>query len=163
MRLASGEGPSAEERTGARKDGEGASENATPTNIPVPILHLTHIVHIVYKYDMRKIFANRARLLVYVEAWEAEAVEKVARRNGQTVQEWLREVVRAGLGDENDSGSAEKDMPGVGAVSAAERGAGAVRGRKESAPRVAAENCMHGYGPGECPKPLCGNHRGGRA
>lgn len=56
-----------------------------------------HIVYIVHVHDMRKIFNNRSRLLVYVETEEADLVEMLARKNGQTTQEWLREALRSSI------------------------------------------------------------------
>lgn len=44
-----------------------------------------------YVYDMRKIFKQRARLVVYVESWQMDKMEKLARGSGLTLAEWTRQ------------------------------------------------------------------------
>jgi hypothetical protein len=57
-------------------------------------------------YDMphdlsvRRIFEERARLVVYVESSSADAMEKRARSEGKTLVEWMRETL---LGELEDS------------------------------------------------------------
>lgn len=67
---------------------------------------------------MRKLFTDRARLVVYVEATDLERLTAKARSEGRTVVEWARETLLEELG--GDSAVRPKR-----AVSIARRGAAA--------------------------------------
>ena len=67
---------------------------------------------------MRRIFDQRARLVVYVESGDADRMEKLARGEGKTLVEWMRETLLREL--EDNSG-----LPRPTPVRVAERGASA--------------------------------------
>lgn len=60
---------------------------------------------------MRKLFTDRARLVVYVEAGDLNRLTAHARGEGKTVVEWARETLLGEL--ENGNGDAVRRGPAV--------------------------------------------------
>src|SRR5277367_5067711 len=63
---------------------------------------------------MRKIFSDRARIVVYLEQAEVPVMVAKAREEGKTLVEWAREVLR---------GEISQDVRGVPGVRVEKRGA----------------------------------------
>ena len=103
---------------------------------------------------MRRIFTNRAKVMLYFEAEEIPEFEKKARNSGKTLQEWMREAVRASLKGAN--GDLAQDVSRVGAVRVrGERSSTAHRAALAEAKRLDDESnpeSDHPHrGQGDCP------------
>jgi len=63
-----------------------------------------------YSFGVRKLFSARARLVVYVESTDADGMEKLARSEGKTLVEWMRETLLGEL-EANSALRTEREVP----------------------------------------------------
>lgn len=109
--------------------------------------------------SMRRIFEERARLVIYIESADLNRMTEEARKRGVPIVEWARKVLLESIsGEENHR---DKDVQRVGTSAAVKRGRGtpkripdhgATSGEQKavSAPSDAADVCGH---------ELCGHAR----
>lgn len=105
---------------------------------------------------MRKIFSQRARVVVYLENEAVDRMVAKAREEGKTLVEWARETLVEGLEDNSD-------LPRSRGVRMARRGPGAVESpklpcggsvgvesglREPKAPAPGGRTCKHGIAKG---------------
>jgi hypothetical protein len=88
---------------------------------------------------MRKLFTERTRLVIYVEATDLERFTARARAEGRTVVEWARETLLGEFAESNDE-VLRRATP----VRVAERRSNATYVGKKQSERELPSVCRHG-------------------